>query len=367
MGEAFGGPPNVFVKRYRYERLEQRIKQAFRGTLFGRSRARREYEFLVEMRNRRIPTVRPIAFGEDYGYAFLQASFLITEGADGFRSMDVFALNAVGPKALKRSQRRELARGLAVTIRKMHDAGVRHGGLFWRNILLSTGSDGGYDFLLIDPDTHGRMSASRVPDAAVVSDLSELVASGIALGRRAGLSAFMKSYFQVSRLTVDQRNLTLRIIERAHTLAPSERRRMAVTEVIEWLRQHAGNARRGDRSARVFGSVDEFFEQMCSDPTVSADASPSSRVIRFSFSGADGAFDRTIVVDGERATMSLARQAEHDLEIRTDPETWLALISGHADAYPRLRAGRFRMEGDPAALCVLMEYLDRSELTRLST
>ena len=90
---AFGGPSHVFVKRYRYDRFEHRIKQAFRGTLFGKSRARREFDFLSEMRRRKVPTVRPIAFGDTYGPLFLHASFLITEGSEGFHSLDLFALN----------------------------------------------------------------------------------------------------------------------------------------------------------------------------------------------------------------------------------------------------------------------------------
>lgn len=361
---AFGGPASVFVKRYRYDRFGQTIKQAFRGTLFGKSRARREFEFLTEMRRRQIPTVRPIAYGDDYGRAFLRASFLITEGAEGFQSLDLFGLDALRRNSLTRSQRKELAKGLAVTIRKMHDVGIRHGGLYWRNILVCARPDSGYDFLLIDPDTHRRPNASRVSESDVVADLSEVVASALALGQRAGLLTLMTAYFQVSRLTTEQRKLTSRIIECAHTLAPSERRRMAVAEAIGWLRLRTASVDRGNHRVRAFRSVDDFFDSVSSCAAVSTPAPTASKAIRFSFSGTDGgngAFDRTVIVDGERVTVSAVRPVRHDLVIRTDPETWLAVISGHADAYARLRSGRLRMEGDPIILRTLMELLDRRE------
>lgn len=365
---ALGGPTTVFVKRYRYEHFEQRIKQAFRGTLFGESRARREFEFLSAMRNRQIPTVRPIAYGEDYGRVFLRASFLITEGAEGFQSLDLFGLNTLRDKPLKKSQRREITQELAATIRKMHQAGIRHGGLYWRNILIRAKPDRGYQFLLIDPDTSGRMSASQVPESAVVSDLSKVVASAMALGQRAGLLALMTAYFQVSRLSLEQRQLTSRIIERAKTLAPSERRRMAITDAIGWLRRRTANAHGGIRPARAFRCVDDFFGEMSSCTTVPTLDPQASKSIRFSFTGKNevsGALDRTVIMSGEQVEVSAVRPLKHDLVIRTDPETWLAVISGQADTYTRLREGRLRMEGDPTLLSALMEHLDRKEPTIL--
>lgn len=368
---AFGGPSSVFLKRYRYDRFGQQIKQAFRGTLFGRSRARREFEFLTEMRRREIPTVRPIAFGDSFGRIFLRASFLITEGVEGFQSLDLFGLAAMRRGPVRRSQWRDLARELAATIRKMHDAGVRHGGLYWRNILLRARPDGGHDFLLLDPDSHGRLSTSRVPESAVLADLSELVASAMALGQRTGLVALMTAYFQVSRLSDEQRKLTSQIVARARTLVSSERRRMAVTEAIGWLRLRTTHANRGKPHAQSFRSVEAFFDAMRSNAIAApVTETPTSRAIHFSFcgtNGMNGAFDRTVIVDGERAEVSSARPDKYDLTIHTDPDTWLAVISGHADAPERLREGRLRMEGDPTVLHTLMEFLDRKALPEIST
>lgn len=360
---ALGGPANVFVKRYRYELFEHRIKQMFRGTLFGKSRARREFEFLTNMRLRQVPTVRPIAYGDNYGRAFLRASFVITEGTAGFQSLDMFALHAIRHNPLTRSKRRRLTQGLATTIRNMHDAGIRHGGLYLRNILVREETDGEYDFLLIDPDTHGRLRASPVPEADAVADLSEVVSSAMALGQRTGLTTLMKAYFQVSTLTPHQKKLTAQIMAHALTLAPSERRRMAVTEAIGWFRQRGDRLRSQNPKGRAFSSVDDFFHGVSSGAADAAPDPKTSKVIRFSFSGPEGTFDRTVVVDGERITVSSTRPARQDLVIRTDPETWLAVVSGHADACARLRSGHLRMDGDTTVLGELMEHFDRTEST----
>ncbi len=56
MNAIMGTPPSVYVKRYLYKERGQRLKQMFRDTLFGRSRARTA---LKEMRSRQVPTVMP--------------------------------------------------------------------------------------------------------------------------------------------------------------------------------------------------------------------------------------------------------------------------------------------------------------------
>jgi|GEM_PF-312244 len=361
---AFGGPAKVFVKRYRYDSLEHRVKQSFRGTLFGKSRARREFEFLTEMRRRAIPTVRPIAYGDNYGRVFLRASFLITEGVEGFQSLDLFALQALRDRSLDRGQWRRLTAELATMIRRMHDAGIHHGGLFLRNILVRAGMGGGYDFVLIDPDTHGRMTCSRVAESYVVSDLSEVVASGMALGRRYGLATLMKSYFQTPRLSLEQKKVTSQIVARAWRLAPGERRRMAITEAIGWLRERADAVSKGKASERVFRSVDEFFDTLCSCATGENSNHGSERTIRFSFADANGSgepSDRTVVFEGDGVSVSSARPSQADLTIFTDTRTWLAVVCGRAEAGARLRSGNLRIEGDSTLLHTLMRRLDQVE------
>ena len=140
---------------------------------------------------------------------------------------------------------------------------------------------------------------------------------------------------------------------------------MAITEVIGWLRQRSHDiaARRQDNTL-AFSSVDAFFAEIAGGSDAPSQPATNMKVVRFSFSGDGGVSDRTITLDGVRAAASATSSAKPDLVIRTDPKTWLAVISGHEEAYPRLRAGRLRIEGDPTVLCTLMEHFDRRKVAR---
>ncbi len=365
VGEELGGPADVYVKRYLYDRLDQRIKQMFRGTLFGKTRARREYEVLTEMRRRQVPTVRPIAFGERRRGAFLQASLLITEGSEGLQSLDVFAISVLRNGSFERYDRQALTKDLGKAIRRMHDAGVRHGGLYWRNILVGKQSDGGYLFTLLDPDTHASLSDSRVKESDAVADLSELVASGLALGFRGGLLRLLKAYFDVLSLNSEHRALARRILKHARPLALSEQRRMAVTEAIDWFRKRVAGLHQRKNSFRNFDSIEEFFEVLCADKGT-GDAKPNAgKTICFSFSNAGASIETSshhVIMRGEHVSVDLSASIKPDLVIRTDPETWLSVISGHPDAYDRIRAGRLRIDGDNTLLPALVEHIDRTTM-----
>jgi len=365
---AMGGPGSVFVKRYLYHERSQRIKQMFRGTLFGKSRARIEYEFLQEMCSRQVPTVRPIAYGEIHKWGFLRESFIITEGMEGGQSLDIFAIHARRNRMLAHAAKMSLIRGLATIIRRMHDAGVQHGGLFWRNILVREQADGGYDFSMLDPDSGARLFTSQVPLTNVMQDLSAFVASAMALDVRGGLRSFMCAYYQVTRLTSQHRQMIARVVEHARPLASQERRRMAVTEAIDWFRDRVKKTQRQSESMRTFASLDEFFDVSQSCESASGKVSKKKLTFQFLFSDSDQAhekYQRCVVIESGRVVVSSSCASKPDMVIHSDAKTWLTLISGRADAYVRLRAGRLRMQGDTSLLPILVEYID--ELSQLAT
>ncbi|MFQ5414081.1 MAG: lipopolysaccharide kinase InaA family protein [Phycisphaerae bacterium] len=356
-----GGPSSVYVKRYAYDSVGRRIKQMFRGTLFGKSRARVEYEFLHEMRRRGVPTARPIAYGDRRRGVFLHASFLMTEGADGMRSLDAFMLDRIRSRRLNPDERRTLTTAIASTIRRMHDAGVRHGGLFWRNILVRTRPGQGLDVELLDPDTHGRFFPGRVPDTAAIHDLSEFVASAMGLGLRRGIAELMRAYFHVKRLDERQRTMVHRILGRAKTLAPDERKRMTVTEMIEWLRNHVMKHAAPSPAAATFTSIDHFFHHLITHAADNVSLPDQRRTIRFTFSddaNQTGRVTRTLVIEHGRLGAGANDDAPPDLVIRADERTWLAVLAGHDDAFARVRSNPIHVVGDSVLLSVLLELID---------
>lgn len=359
---AFGGPETVFVKRYHYNKLGQRIKQMFRGTLFGKSRARREYEFLHEMSRRQIPTVRPIAFGERRRGLFLRASFLITEGAEGLQSLDLFALKALRNRSIKRADRLALIQCLAQTIRNMHDAGVRHGGLFLRNILVRQRSDHSYDFVLLDPDSHSRLFPSALPPEDALADLSEMVASAMAVGLKGGLLGFLRAYWQVSRLTKKHRSMITKVLERARRLAPAEQHRLAIAETIDLLRGQVAPDQSPSTSTAVVDSLDKFFDLLDSAPAQLDRFAGKPKQIFFTVTdvpGAGGLVERKVTIEGGRITVSAKDGSKPDLTIRVDHETLLAILSGHPSGIMRVRAGGLHIKGDTRLLPILFGSLSR--------
>ncbi len=358
---AMGGPESVFVKRYLYNRRSQRIKQMFRGTLFGKSRARTEYEFLQEMCSRRVPTVRPISYGEVRKGAFLRESFIITEGMEGVQSLDMFALNARQNKTVNRETKNSIILGLAEIVRRMHQAGVQHGGLYWRNILLRQQAGCGYEFWMLDPDSSGKLYDSSVPLAGIVSDLSHFMASAMSLDARGGLGRFMRAYLQVSRLEDKHRQLIARVLQSAKDLASQERRRMAVTEAIDWFRGRVSLAQQQSEEIRSYATLEEFFDVLGSSEVVSSDAANKKLVIHFSFSDVEdsgGKGQHCLLMDKGRVAVGSSSDSRPDMTIRTDSQTWLSVISGRPDAYARLRAGRLRMQGDTKYLHFLVKHID---------
>ncbi len=361
VGTDLGGPAEVFVKRYYYARRDQRIKQMFRGTLFGKSRARTEYEFLREMRRRDVPTVRPIAYGDRRSGMFLHASFIITEGCPRSRSLDVFALDRDPANALNRLQRTRFTVDLADTIRRMHHAGVRHGGLFWRNILVQSLPDSRFGFVLLDPDTHARLHETPIPQEDASGDLSEFLASAIALGFRSGLSTFMKTYLQTQRLTHAHRQTIARIMDRARTLAIGEQQRMAITETVEWLTNRIATRRDQSKPTRSVESIDEFFDALAGARIETTSLPDEKRTIRFVFrdpTDSNGGSRRSVVLDQGRFTTTTNTAASPDMEIRTDAQTWLAIIAGKPDGLERVRAGRLRVQGDVRLLPLLVATIE---------
>ncbi len=336
----------VFVKRYLYPRWGPRVRQMFRGTMFGTSRARFEFVFLTEMRRRGLPAVRPIAFGEDRLLGFTRTTFLITEGAPDVVSLDTFALRDDGAAMRNSTGWAGLADPLGRTIRRMHDAGVRHGGLFWRNILVCEDAhDATTQFSFLDPDHRGRLRPGPLPASDVVADLSEFAASAIALRLDDGLSPFLRAY---SGGAVDS-DLQGRILPRAAQLAGAERHRIAVSDMIVRLRERSQN----DVAAPggELRTVDAFFEHLLRAKRSNAAHLPSRHTIRLVLSGSP---ERTVAV-GRDGYTSVDNPAEGvDLTISSDVAIWLAVVNADPDAFSLIRSGRFRITGDTSLLATFL-------------
>lgn len=361
VGSGDGAPQGIYVKRYRYRGLAARLKGLFRGTLFGKSRARFEFEFLAEMRRRGIPAVRPIAFGEKRSAGLLKACFLITEGQTDAPSLDSLAPGPMGSILHDRLDRARLIEALARVLGNMHRAGVKHGGLFWRNILVTRAADGAWRFHLIDPDRGGRCGTGTVAGAGVVSDLADFVSSGSRTARGTDLVRFLRAYFQIPRLTARAKKMAHDIVREARKRAAQEDHRLAMGESIDWLRRRIERARTpGRESSYEAESVPDFFAALAGARRRHTQSRRVTGKVHFTFPTDDqGLSDRytvTLTPDGAEVTSGL--DGSPDLAIQTDPQTWLAIVNGKPEAFELLGGQRIRIEGETSLLPAIAELID---------
>ncbi len=349
-------PRRIFVKRYAYKGWATRLKGVFRGTLFGTSRARFEYEFLGEMRERHIPAVRPIAYGERRRAGFVTACFLITEGEVDAESLDAYVGGRVEPRDTSPRRRRRFVEALARTVRRMHQAGVMHGGLYWRNILVADTRDDAWQFLFIDPDRRGRLYPAEVPRNGVVSDLADFASTSVAFSCRTDVVRFGRAYFGKSRLGDSEKRLLGDVITAAAKRVVREGHRVAVGHTIVWLTrrmQQAGRCQQVDTVSAFFDHLSQAGKQarLAVDPEREA-------TIQFVFQEVGKAGESVtyaLVNRGGRLAITPGPTTRADLTIRTDAETWLAIVNGRSDAFDLIRTGRLTLTGDTK----LLPYLTR--------
>lgn len=381
-------PKRVFVKRYRYRSLAARLKGVFRGTLFGTNRARFEYEFLTEMRNRGIPAVRPIAYGEKRRAGLLTACVLITEGVVDAVSLDAYARGAVDDQTAtsdtgacsKRGRRAEFIDALAKSISHLHEAGIVHGGLFWRNILVTESGAHEWRFHFLDPDRRGRLRAAPLPRRAVVSDLADLFATAEDFRAYTDVVRFARCYCNTPRLTDATKAMLREIIERSRTRVSSEAHRVAVSETLSRIGKRMNRrsrlagpqsrlaGRQGQSTGAFAETVDsaaEFFDALARiKPPIELVNGPE-RCIAFDIrpstsgdcEGAGKGVQCSLVIGGGGFTVRPGMSDGPDLLVTADEEAWLAIVNGRSNVFDLIRDRRVTVKGDSTQMPKLAELI----------
>lgn len=220
--------PSLYLKRYRYPKRSHRIKATFRGSLFGKTRARFEFDRLCSMRHKGIPTIKPLAVGLRRLRGFVHASFLITEGVPG-ESLLSFAKthHDLAPR-----DRRAAIETLAKRVKHMHDAGVVHGSLVWRDIIIQQSGPGEFAFTFLDPGHVKRFSIPGCRRLGYWRDVADLAATAQLLCSRADRLRFAKTYRGSQKLTMQGRTWLKHIETRVARLVDQERHRMEVNDLF---------------------------------------------------------------------------------------------------------------------------------------
>jgi len=339
---------DIFVKRYRYRSVVARLGGVLRGTLFGRHRAAFEYAFLAEMRRRELPAVRPLAYAARRSFGFVKAAVLITEAAPHPAQLDTWVAKNNVPGDLVRTLGRE--------VRRLHEAGVQHGGLFLRNILLDTESKDSWRFFYIDPDRSGRLVNGPLPRDRAAEDLSDLAASALVVSRATDHMRFIHAYFDVRRLGPDQKSTVAGVLRRARTKVKQEGHRIAVGGMIHWLQVRMEGTQ--GSSHPIFGGV-EHFASVANGASIPMDGvSTRHAVVVLSDADAPTTNRFRLSVDAGQVRTERTTEETGDLTISADEATWLAVLNAEPTAFQLIRQGRMTMTGETRYLTVLARLVD---------
>lgn len=197
----------LFIKKYWVTKPSQIISGVTRGAVFGKSKVRREFENLAQLRAWGFDAPAPVSYGEERRGGCLMRSCLISEAVPAARGLDI---------AIREGQRDFLK--LADYVRRLHEYHFIHCDLFWRNILLTGNS---LDrFFLIDAHKGGYRRGSRA------EDLAALDAPAPAFFRRTERLRFFLRYLNRPKLTAADKKLARQVLALAAPLREKQIQRV---------------------------------------------------------------------------------------------------------------------------------------------
>jgi tRNA A-37 threonylcarbamoyl transferase component Bud32 len=207
----------LFLKKYWVTKPRQLWNGMFRGTFFGQSKVRREFNNLARLRQWGLDAPPPVAYGKERRAGWLLRSFLLSESVPNSRPLDLFIRDDLPslPSPEQQQRRRELILSLASYTRRLHDHRFVHHDYFWRNIILNGNSLD--HFHLIDAHK-GRCWWSWEADRCRAKDLATLDAPAPQFFRRTDRLRFFLAYRRHRRLTLADKRLIRRILRRAEPL-----------------------------------------------------------------------------------------------------------------------------------------------------
>jgi hypothetical protein len=233
--------PGFYIKRHFYPRWTKRLRGTFRGTFFGTHRGQAECHALRAMLTAGLPAVRPVAYGGRRVGHFLSACFLVTEEVPDAVNLTTFALAVErGDRQLAATDRLDLLHTLADQVRAMHAAGISHGNLFWRNLLVRPAPDAQPEFFFLDAQPLRPWERLRPGGTWWVRELAQLTVSAIPFTTRTERLHFMKHYLHAKRPTPALRQLIRQVEGLAEAWRRHEDRRIRMNRLFdEWNDQLA--------------------------------------------------------------------------------------------------------------------------------
>lgn len=125
----------AYRKRYWYPGLSKKLRGFFRNTFIQQSRAKSEFENLRFLCDHGLSEIKPIGYGEDRCFRFLNRALIFTECLSNTFTFEIF-LSAGTYGELTFPERKAVLIALGEWIGAFHRRGYHDHGLFARNIII---------------------------------------------------------------------------------------------------------------------------------------------------------------------------------------------------------------------------------------
>ena len=139
----------VFIKHFKVPTWKEILRQWFR-----RGKGRNEGRRALRLARTGVPTITPLALGEQRKRKFLFENFLITLEIAGTQPLDVFLEEVLPsmPEERRSRLRRSLAARLAELTARLHESGFLHQDFHPGNVLVKRDGEGEVSLAMIDLD-----------------------------------------------------------------------------------------------------------------------------------------------------------------------------------------------------------------------
>jgi tRNA A-37 threonylcarbamoyl transferase component Bud32 len=141
------GPRSIYIKHHRVPNTGAMLSQWVQS-----SRGRRELNCIERATAAAIPTLEPLALGEQHKAGMVLENYLVTEGIADVQPLDRFIQETLQllPSSRRGKILRNLTDELAALVAKLHEAGVLHPDLHSGNVLVRLLEDDSLRVFLID-------------------------------------------------------------------------------------------------------------------------------------------------------------------------------------------------------------------------
>jgi len=209
---SYGGQTHAFyLKLFRNSHFKIIWTRAFRGSLFGRSMLRKEYENLEKLAKCRLRSPEMVAYGDHRFAGGVINSFIITKEIPQAMGVDYLANEWLGQQTDEDRKKKtdELVREAARVVRKMHDHGFEHHDLFLRNMMVS---EQNMSKLYVMDAPRGYFWPQVIMRKRRAFDLATLDSAATQSFSRSQRMRFMHLYLGCSRLTDEDKQLVRKVL-----------------------------------------------------------------------------------------------------------------------------------------------------------